>query len=168
MTRLHLQKHLVCRRSGGWNMIRQKPTTSVDRVVVPLVAIVLTSRTGHDRWFQLNTRRSGRGVRSLVIPKLLKLSSSWIIPLSKWLVTESTNISHSGHLEGKQPYLGDLPAMVINHLLIGMILQVQMCKSVGKPIVGHVGPEDGNIFFVLINQPLPNLPSSPEILVRSY
>ena len=79
--------------------------------------------------------------------EVLKLSSSWIIPLSKWLVTESPNISHSGHLEGKQPYLGDLPAMVINHLLIWMILQVQMCKSVGKPIVGHVGPEDGNIFF---------------------
>ena len=30
----------------------------------------------------------------------------------------------NGHLEGKQPYLGDLPTMVINHLLIGMILQV--------------------------------------------
>ena len=25
-------------------------------------------------------------------------------------------------MEGKQPYLGDLPTMVINHLLIGMIL----------------------------------------------
>ena len=29
-----------------------------------------------------------------------------------------------GHLEGKQPYLGDLLTMVINHLLTGMILQV--------------------------------------------
>ena len=27
-------------------------------------------------------------------------------------------------MEGKQPYLGDLPTMDINHLLIGMILQV--------------------------------------------
>ena len=29
-----------------------------------------------------------------------------------------------GHLEGEQPYLGDLLTMVINHLLSGMILQV--------------------------------------------
>ena len=33
-------------------------------------------------------------------------------------------MSHLGHLEGKQPYLGDLPIMVINRLLSGMILQV--------------------------------------------
>ena len=30
-----------------------------------------------------------------------------------------------GHLEGKQPRLGDLQTMVINHLLSGMILQVR-------------------------------------------
>ena len=29
----------------------------------------------------------------------------------------------SGHLEGEQPYLGDLLTMVMNHLLNGMILQ---------------------------------------------
>ena len=28
------------------------------------------------------------------------------------------------HLEGEQPYLGDLPTMLMNHLLTGMILQV--------------------------------------------
>ncbi len=33
-------------------------------------------------------------------------------------------MSHLRHLEGKQPYLGDLLTMVINHLLTGMILQV--------------------------------------------
>ena len=33
-------------------------------------------------------------------------------------------MSHLGHLEGEQPYLGDLLTMVINHLLTGMILQV--------------------------------------------
>ena len=32
-----------------------------------------------------------------------------------------------GRLEGEQPYLGDLLIMVINHLLIGMILQVVVC-----------------------------------------
>ncbi len=30
----------------------------------------------------------------------------------------------NGHLEGEQPYLGDLLTMVINHLLNGMTLQV--------------------------------------------
>ena len=29
-----------------------------------------------------------------------------------------------GHLEGEEPYLGDLLSKVINHLLTGMILQV--------------------------------------------
>ena len=33
-------------------------------------------------------------------------------------------MSHLGHLEGEQPYLGDLLTMVTNHLLNGMILQV--------------------------------------------
>ena len=30
----------------------------------------------------------------------------------------------NAHLEGEQPQLGDLLTMVINHVLIGMILQV--------------------------------------------
>ena len=38
-------------------------------------------------------------------------------------------MSHLGHLEGKQPYLGDLLTMVINHLLTGMILQVVVHKA---------------------------------------
>ena len=46
-----------------------------------------------------------------------------IIPVSKWLVTPVYKPS-KGHLEGEQPYLGDLLTMVINHLLTGMILQV--------------------------------------------
>ena len=41
----------------------------------------------------------------------------------KWLGSPPF-ISHLGHLEGKQPYLGDLLTMVISHLLTGMILQV--------------------------------------------
>lgn len=45
-----------------------------------------------------------------------------IIRVYKWSVTPF--ISHLGHLKGKQPYLGDLLAMVINNLLAGMILQV--------------------------------------------
>ena len=36
----------------------------------------------------------------------------------------SVNLRHVGHVEGKQPYLGDLPTMVINHLPTGMILEV--------------------------------------------
>ena len=32
----------------------------------------------------------------------------------------------NGHLEGKQPQLGDLLTMVINHLLNGLILQVEV------------------------------------------
>ena len=47
-----------------------------------------------------------------------------IIPVSKWLVTPIYKPSHLGHLEGEQPYLGDLLNMVINHLLTGMVLQV--------------------------------------------
>ncbi len=34
----------------------------------------------------------------------------------KWLVAPI--ISHLGHLEGEQPYLGDLLTMVINHLQV--------------------------------------------------
>ena len=37
--------------------------------------------------------------------------------------------NHLGHLEGEQPYLGDLLAMVINHLLSGMILQAYRYSS---------------------------------------
>ena len=48
---------------------------------------------------------------------------SKIIRGSKWLV--ATILSHLGHLEGEQPQLvGDIPTMVIKHLLPGMILQV--------------------------------------------
>ncbi len=45
-----------------------------------------------------------------------------ISPLTKWLVIPF--ISHVGHLEGEEPYLGGLLTMVINHLLTGIILQV--------------------------------------------
>ena len=41
----------------------------------------------------------------------------------KWLGSPLF-ISHLGHLEGELPYLGELLSMVINHLLNGMILQV--------------------------------------------
>ena len=34
-------------------------------------------------------------------------------------------ISHLGHLEGEQPYLGDLLTIVANYLLSGMTLQVE-------------------------------------------
>ena len=40
-------------------------------------------------------------------------------------------VGHLGHLEGEQPYLGDLLTMVINHLLTGMILQVRCAKFLG-------------------------------------
>ena len=43
-----------------------------------------------------------------------QLVSGWQPPL----------ISHLGHLEGEQPYLGDLLTMVVKRLLTGMILQV--------------------------------------------
>ena len=46
-----------------------------------------------------------------------------IIPVSKWLVSPIYK-PWNAHLEGEQPQLGDLLAMVINHLLNGMILQV--------------------------------------------
>ena len=49
--------------------------------------------------------------------KFCKGIPTWrIIPVSKWLVTPF--ISHLGHLEGEQPYLGDLLTMVINHLQV--------------------------------------------------
>ena len=41
----------------------------------------------------------------------------------KWLATPIYK-PWKGHLQGEQPYLGDLLTMVINHLLAGMILQV--------------------------------------------
>ena len=52
-----------------------------------------------------------------------------IIRVFKRLVTPFKG--HLGHLEGKQPYLGDLLAMVINNLLIGMILQVAFAPRMG-------------------------------------
>ena len=47
------------------------------------------------------------------------------IPVSNLLISPIYK-PWNGHLEGKQPYLGDLLTMVINHLLHGMILQVVM------------------------------------------
>ena len=41
----------------------------------------------------------------------------------KWLGSPPI-MSHLGHLEVEQRQLGDLLTMIINHLLIGMILQV--------------------------------------------
>ena len=35
-------------------------------------------------------------------------------------------------MEGEQPYLGDLPTVVINHLLTGMILQVGIIETPDK------------------------------------
>ena len=48
-------------------------------------------------------------------------------------------MSHLGHLEGKQPYLGDLLTMVINHLLTGMILQVPTW-SLTRPLKSYPDP----------------------------
>ena len=60
--------------------------------------------------------------------------STWrIIPFSKWLGSPAST-SHVGHLEGEQPYLGDLLTMVINHLLTGMILQVPPWKQNKSPL----------------------------------
>ena len=53
--------------------------------------------------------------------------SSQIVSGCKWLGSPPFQ-SHSGHLEGEQPFLGDLLTMVINHLLTGMILQVPSGK----------------------------------------
>ena len=54
-----------------------------------------------------------------------------IIPVSKLLVLF---ISHLGHSEGEQPQLGDFLTMVINHLLIGMTLQVgPVCWGISEP-----------------------------------
>ena len=67
--------------------------------------------------------------------KILGEGTWRIIPLSKQLVTPVYR-PWNGHLEGEQAYLGDLLTMIINHLLTGMILQVQLypcgthgCKS---------------------------------------
>ena len=43
-----------------------------------------------------------------------------IIPVSKWLVITPIYKPFT-HLEGEQPYIGDLLTMVINHLLARMI-----------------------------------------------
>ena len=40
-----------------------------------------------------------------------------IVPVSKWLATSIYKPS-KGHLEGEQPYLGDLLTMVINYLQV--------------------------------------------------
>ena len=113
-------------------MIHQKPTTSVDRVVVPLVAIVLTSRTGHDRWFQLNTRRSGRGVRSLATPKLLKLSAS----IFGWTDVQVCWKTNCGKTRRKTSWVVLFPFLVLSHIFL-------------KP------PEDANPKRIMANQPAP-------------
>ena len=56
-------------------------------------------------------------------------------------------MSHLGHLEGEQPYLGDLLTMVINHLLTGMILQVDI-QTPGEEVFGP-------------NNHTPNIPQTP-------
>ena len=50
-----------------------------------------------------------------------------------------------GHLEGEQPYLGDLLTMVISHLLTGMILQVHPAKIYMSPKKGPF--QNGNESF---------------------
>ena len=56
--------------------------------------------------------RLGR-INSRMVP-----GTTWrIIPVGKWLGSPPF-ISHSGHLEGKAPHLGDLRTMVINHLQV--------------------------------------------------
>ena len=56
-----------------------------------------------------------------------RVQHTWrIIPVSKWLVNPIYK-PWNAHLEGEQPYLGDLLTMVINHLLTGMILQAWWC-----------------------------------------
>ena len=47
------------------------------------------------------------------------------------MVSNPPFISNLGHLEGDQPYLGDLLTMVIDRLVTGMILQVSMGSKAG-------------------------------------
>ena len=61
------------------------------------------------------------------------MGSLRIIPVSKWLVTPIYK-PWKGHLEGEQPYLGNLQTMVINHWLIGMILQIPLASFYQKDI----------------------------------
>ena len=63
-----------------------------------------------------------------------KTSSTWrIIPVGKWLGIPLFMSHEKAILEGKSPYLGDLLTMVINHLLIGMLLQVGT-KIIERPV----------------------------------
>ena len=57
-----------------------------------------------------------------------------IILVTKWLVTPIYK-PWKGHLNGEQPYLGDLLTMVVNHLLDKMILQVPVY---GLEILDHI------------------------------
>ena len=45
------------------------------------------------------------------------------------MVSNPPFISHLGHLQGEQPYLGDLLTIVINHLLTEMIIQVGLLET---------------------------------------
>ena len=57
----------------------------------------------------------------------------------KWLgINPYLQAMEFGHLEGEQPYFGDLLSMVINQLLIGMILQVRIL-SLQKSV--HFDPQ---------------------------
>ena len=62
----------------------------------------------------------------------------------KWLGSPLF-VSHSGHLEGEQPYLGDLLTMVIDHFLTGMIIQV--LERVGFPFLVAI-LESARLFFL--------------------
>ena len=54
----------------------------------------------------------------------------------------------NGHLEGEQPYLGDLLTIVINHLLTGMLLQAPPFHSLYFCCTGWVGLIANRTFFL--------------------
>ena len=60
----------------------------------------------------------------------LAFMASQPTPVGKWLVTPIYK-PWNAHLEGEQPYLGDLLTMVINCLLNEMILQVPPPRNEG-------------------------------------
>ena len=64
-----------------------------------------------------------------------------IIPVSKWLVTPIYKLFRPFGRE--QPYLGDLRTIVINHLLSGLILQVEVITCY---YIGVVEPIDPNLW----------------------
>ena len=81
---------------------------------------ILRPIRGRSRWWW-KPKQSRNGIGNGIFSDE---ENTWsIIPVSKWLGSPQF-ISHLGHLEREQPYLGDLLTMVIKHLLNGMILQV--------------------------------------------